>query len=45
MVLDMTGTKLIFGPPQSSVQSIARALASLRFAVQLAASANFHAAV
>ena len=45
MVLDMTGTKLIFGPPQQSVDSIARAIASLRFVVQLAASANFHVAV
>jgi protein ImuB len=45
MVLDMTGTALIFGPPQRAVESIARTIASLHFAVQLAASANFHAAV
>ena len=45
MVLDITGSTLIFGPPQRSVQSIARAVASLRFVVQLSASANFRAAV
>lgn len=45
MVLDMTGTELIFGPPRRSIESIALATASLRFRVQLAASANFHAAV
>jgi protein ImuB len=45
MVLDMTGTALIFGLPQRSAQNIARAIASLRLVVQLAATANFHAAV
>ena len=45
MVLDMTGTSLIFGPVQQSVSSLARAVRSLRFHAQLAASANFHAAV
>ncbi len=45
MVLDMTGTTLIFGPPQQAVNSIARAVQTLRFHAQLAASANFHAAI
>ncbi len=45
MVLDMTGTTLIFGCVQRSTAAIARALAALRFSARLAASANFHAAV
>ena len=45
MVLDMTGTARIFGAAEQAVARIARAFASLRFFVQLAASTNFHAAV
>jgi protein ImuB len=45
MVLDMTGTTSLFGPARQSVNSIRHALIALRFFVQLAASANFHAAV
>lgn len=45
MVLDMTGTSLIFGPTQQAVNSIARAVRALRFHAQLAVSANFHAAI
>jgi len=45
MVLDMTGTSRIFGSIQQSVEKISRAMAERRFFVQLAASANLHAAV
>jgi protein ImuB len=45
MVLDMTGTARIFGPVEQAVGRIASAMARLRVHVQLAASANFHAAV
>lgn len=45
MVLDMTGTERIFGAAPAMLAIVARAAASLRLSVQLAASANFHAAV
>ena len=45
MVLDMTGTTLVFGPAQQSLSRVARALTALNFHVQLAASANFQVAV
>ena len=45
MVLDMTGTRLIFGPALQALHGIAHALATLRFVVRLGASANFQAAV
>ncbi len=45
MVLDMTGTTLIFGSPQQSLKAIARALTSLRFVGRIAASANFQTAL
>ena len=45
MVLDMTGTSRIFGPAGRSIAAIARAITPLHFFVQLAASANLHAAV
>ena len=45
MVLDMTGTTLIFGPALHSVNRIAHALGVLRFVIQLAASTNFNTAV
>ena len=45
MVLDMAGTSRIFGPADRSIAAIARAIMPLRFFVQLAASANLHAAV
>ena len=45
IVLDMTGTTRMFGPVLQSVSSIAHTLKALRFFVQLAASANLHAAV
>ena len=45
MVLDMTGSGLIFGDAREVVGRIARALTGLRFFAQLAACANFHAAV
>ncbi len=45
MVLDMTGTSRVFGSTEQALAKIVRALASLRFFVQLAASANYHTAV
>ena len=45
MALDMTGTTRIFGSAAQTTERIARALATLRFHVQIAASANLHAAV
>jgi protein ImuB len=45
MVLDMTGTSLIFGSALQSLSAIEKALTALRFTGRLAASANFHAAV
>ncbi|MBB5055615.1 protein ImuB [Granulicella aggregans] len=45
MALDMTGTSRIFGPADRSIAAIARAMKPLHFFVQLAASANLHAAV
>jgi protein ImuB len=45
MVLDMTGTSLIFGPSSQSLNAVAQALALLRFIGRLAASANFQTAV
>jgi protein ImuB len=45
MVLDMTGSSRMFGAVEQVVRSIADKLQGLQFAVQLAASANFHAAV
>ncbi len=45
MALDMTGTSRIFGPIERSIDAIARAMKPLHFFVQLAASANLHAAV
>ena len=45
MVLDMSGTTRISGPVQPAVSSIARAMTSLRFFVQCAASANLDTAV
>ncbi len=45
MVLDMTGTTLIFGPAQRAVDSVVRSLTALCFFVKLAASANFHASL
>jgi protein ImuB len=45
MVLDMTGTTLLFGSPQETVTRLASALAALRIVATLAASANVHTAV
>jgi len=45
MVLDMTGSSRMFGAVEQVVGSIAAKLQGLQFVVQLAASANFHAAV
>ena len=45
MVLDMTGTTRISGPPPRAISGIARAMASLHFVVQCAASANLDTAV
>jgi protein ImuB len=45
MVLDMTGTTNLFGSARQSVNSIKHSLVALNFFVQLAASANLHAAV
>ena len=45
MVLDMTGSTLIFGSALQSLNAIAYTLAGLRLTGQLAASANFHTAV
>jgi protein ImuB len=45
MVLDMSGTSLLFGTIQETLKSIARVLFALRFSAQLAVSANFHAAL
>ena len=45
MVLDMTGSSRIFGSVAQVTASISRALATLRFHVLIAASANLHAAV
>jgi protein ImuB len=45
MVLDMAGSSRMFGTAQQVVRSIAEKLQSLKFAVQLSASANLHAAV
>lgn len=45
MVLDMTGTNRVFGSTVQALEKISRTMASLKFFVQLAASANYHAAV
>jgi protein ImuB len=45
IVLDMAGTRRIFGPTTQALKSIQRAFSALRFFTQLAASSNFHAAV
>lgn len=45
MVLDMTGTERVFGSADQMLEKIASVMATLRFFVQLVASANFHAAV
>ena len=45
LVLDMTGTTRVFGPVQHASASIVRAMTSLRFFVQCAASANLNTAV
>ena len=45
MVLDMAGTTSLFGPAPQSVKNVRRTLTALHFFVQLAASANHHAAV
>ncbi len=45
MVLDMTGTTLVFGTAQQAVNRIARALSALNLQVRVAASANFRVAV
>lgn len=45
MVFDMSGTARVFGSTAQALGKIVRAMAELRFYVQLAASANFHAAV
>jgi protein ImuB len=44
MVLDMTGSSRMFGPVEQVVRRIADKLQGLQFVVQLAASANLHAA-
>lgn len=45
MVLDMTGTRLVFGPIQKSVHNILHSLLALGFFAHFAASTNFHAAI
>ena len=45
MVLDMTGTTRISGPTRRAISSIARAMTSLHFSVQCAASSNLDTAV
>lgn len=45
VVLDMTGTTLVFGTAQQVVNRIARALTALNLHVRVAASANFQVAV
>ena len=45
MVLDMTGTTLIFGSTVQILSTMTRALSALRFRGRLASSANFHTAV
>jgi protein ImuB len=45
MVMDMTGTRRIFGPAPQALKSIQRAFSVLRLFTQIAASSNFHAAV
>jgi protein ImuB len=45
MVLDMAGTTRLFGQAQQAVQRIVCALRALQLFVQVAASANLHAAV
>ncbi len=45
VVLDMSGTSRISGPAEQAMSSIARAMTSLRFFVQCAASANLNTAV
>ena len=45
MVLDMTGAERLFGQPAQMLQRVQQKLQALRFFVQLAASANLHAAV
>ncbi len=45
LVLDMAGTRRIFGPVAEALSRIARAATGLRLFAQLAASANLHAAV
>lgn len=43
-VLDIAGTGLLFGPPETLAHRLRAALASTGFRVSLAVSANFHAA-
>ena len=45
MVLDVTGTETIFGPPQQIVMRVMRALEALGLHGSIAVSHNFHAAV
>ena len=45
MVLDMAGTRRIFGSSPQAVDRMTRLLRSLNFHIQLAASANLHTAV
>jgi protein ImuB len=45
MTLDMAGSSRLFGATTQVVHSMMERLQALQFAVQLAASANFHAAV
>src|ERR1035438_7332999 len=43
-VLDIAGTGLLFGPPETLTQRLRAALTTAGFRVSIAVSANFHAA-
>lgn len=45
LVLDMTGTSRLFGSPVQTVKKLQAAFNSLKFFVQLSASANYYASV
>ena len=45
MVLDLAGTRRLFGPASKAMRSIQHAFSALRFFTKLAASVNFHAAI
>jgi len=44
LILDITGTERLFGPPQSLAERLNKALATLGFRASIAVSASFHTA-